>query len=432
MEIISGLIILVILLVIGVPIPFCFALVVLYLVNMLEYTTTFLTGVGYTHMDSVTLLAIPLFILAGGIMEKSRIGEVLVEVVEKFTGHINGGLGVVAAVGSGAFGAISGSAAATCTCIGTILAPLMKERKYPHGILAAVITTSGTLGLLIPPSASCIVYAWLTNQSVLACFLSTLVPGLIAISLISLVSCFLLRHYPLKSMEKTSVRVWAKELRKSTVEATPALVMPVIILGGIYSGIMTATESASVAVIYSIFVGLFIYKTMKLKELSMSLGKTATTTGVVMVMLFFVMMLSRILVLENIPNKLINILLGISDSKLVILLAINIFMIIMGMLMDDVSSMLLCAPLLLPLAMTVGVNPIHFCAIVCVNLGMGNLTPPTAPLLYLGARVCNVSVNEMLVPSIIFLIFAWVPTLLLTTYIPEIALFVPKMVLGAF
>ena len=189
---------------------------------------------------------------------------------------------------------------------------------------------------------------------------------------------------------------------------------------------MTPTEAAAVAVLYAIPVGFFIYKGLNKENFKETLVQTATTTGVIMVMFYVVMILSRLFIMENLPNMMINILTAISDNKYIILVMINIFMIIIGMLMDDVSGVLLATPVLLPLVVKLGVSPIHFAAILGVNLGMGNITPPTAPLLYLGARVGKAKINEMMTPTMAMIIFAWIPTLIVTTYIPQISLVLPK------
>lgn len=431
MHMIITLLILMGTLIIGIPVPFAFGASVIYMVVMLGYDPGFLLPVAYSKLSAIVLLAIPLFIMAGGIMERGKIGGSLVGVVEMIVGRIKGGLGVAAVVSSAVFGSISGSAAATLSCIGSIMFPKLNESKYPKGHAAALIANAAPLGLLIPPSSIQILYAWVGNQSVLACFLATVVPGIILVILLSLVNIILLRNNPdVKVIEKTNFKDFSSEFAKKTFKATPALLMPVIILGGIYGGIMTPTEAAAISVIYAIPVGFFIYKGLTLRDFWDALVETATTTGVVMVMLFIIMILSRLFVMENLPTTIMNILTSISEDKYVILIMINVFMIIIGMLMDDTSGVLLCTPILLPIVVEIGVSPIHFAAILGVNLGMGNITPPTAPLLYLGARVGKVSVNEMLTPTLYMILFAWLPTLILTTYIPEIALFLPRLVLG--
>jgi tripartite ATP-independent transporter DctM subunit len=363
-------------------------------------------------------------------MEKGRIGSAITGLVNLFIGRIKGSLAYVTVISSALFGAISGSATATLACIGSVMEPELKRSKYPKGVYASVIANASPLGLLIPPSAAQILYAWAGNQSVLACFLSTVFPGIILTFLLCVVSFFLLRKTDIIVQQKQTFRDWRKDAAVKSKRSVPALLMPIIILGGIYGGIMTPTESAAVAVLYAIPVGMFIYKGLDWKSLQSAFVQTGTTTGVVMVMFFMVMMFSRILVSENVPAMIISLFTGISSDKTVTLLMINVFMIIIGMLMDDVSGILLCTALLLPLVIKLGVHPVHFAAILGVNLGMGNITPPTAPLLYFGARVCDADVADMLMPTLYMILFAWFPTLVVTTFVPELALYLPRLVLG--
>jgi len=429
MEVAIGLLILVAALVIGVPVPWAFGVTVIWLAFSLGYQTDFLLSTGYTQLNSVVLLAIPLFILAGSIMEKGSIGNALISLVSKFVGRVKSGLGTVGVVSSAIFGSISGSASATLSCIGSIMEPRMTRAGYPKGHTAALMAAASPLGLLIPPSSAQILYAWASNTSVLACFLSTVIPGIILAVLLCIVNAFLVRKMPIRVEPKEPPRVWIRDTGQKTVRALPALLMPFIILGSIYGGVMTPTEAAAVSVLYAIPVGLWIYRSMNTRDLLNAVADAATTTGVVMVMFFMVMIMSRLLIMENIPRQIADALLGITDNKILILLMINLFMIIIGMLMDDVSGILLCTPILLPIATSIGVHPVHFAAILGVNLGMGNITPPTAPMLYLGTRICRARANETLLPTMMFILFAWLPTLMLTTFIPELALTIPKYVL---
>lgn len=429
MEVAIGIIILVVTLVLGIPIPFAFGATIIWLAYSLGFQTDFLLSAGYSQLNSVVLLAIPLFILAGGIMEKGRIGEALIGLVEKFVGRAKGGLGCAAVFACAIFGSISGSASATLSCIGSIMEPRLTKAGYDKGYTAALIAAACPLGLLIPPSSAQILYAWSSNASVLACFTATVIPGVILVILLCVVNIVMARKMPILVAEKQPRQVWVHDAGRSTVKAMPALLMPFIILGGIYGGIMTPTEAAAVSVLYAIPVGIIIYRGLTPRGLIDAIAETSTTTGVVMVMFFLVMIMSRLLVMENVPNQIADALLSITDNKYVVLLMVNVFMIIIGMLMDDVSGILLCTPILLPIVTGYGVHPVHFAAILGVNLGMGNITPPTAPMLYLSGRVCGAKINKMLSPITIFIIFAWLPTLLLTTFIPEIALTLPKMIL---
>ncbi len=431
MGMVIGFLILLVLIVLGVPIIYSFGATVIWFVFLLGYKATFIFSTMFSSLDSVVLLAIPLFIMVGGIMEKGNIGTALVNFVENFTGRIRGSLCIVASVSCAVFGSICGSGAATLSCIGSILAPKMRERKYPMGVCAAVLCCAAPIGMLIPPSSIQILFAWSGNLSVLACFLSTVVPGIMLTALISLVGLFMSKkHKEIVITEALPPREWMVKTRKSTIEAIPALIMPVIILGGIYGGLMTASEAAGVAVVYAILASIFIYRQIKLLELKGIFLDTATSTGTIMVMLAVIMVLSRILVQENLPNQLLNLLLSISNNRYVLLLMINIFLVVIGMLMDDVSGTLLCTPILIPLGIKLGVSPYQMAAILGVNLGMGNITPPTAPFLYLGSKICGVSTKLMLKPCLMIIFFAYIPTLIVTTYIPKVSLWLPNLIMG--
>ena len=427
MDVFLGIILLIIMICIGVSIPFAFGAVLIYYYVLMGGSPATTISVGYSNLNSLVLLAIPLFIIAGGIIEKGRIGDALVNFIDMFIGRIKGGLGIVAVIASAIFGAISGSCAATLSCIGSVMWPKLKKAGYKDGVATALLVNAGPLGLLIPPSADQILYAWSAGLSVLACFLSTIVPGLILATLLCVINIFYCKNDPNIVVAQEHVNLFSAKGWQRTKIGIPALLFPVIVLGGIYGGIMTPTEAAAVSIAYAAPVGIYIYKGMKWRDLRDIFIETGTTTGVVMVMLFCIMIVSRYFVMAEIPEKLCDVLLSISDNKYVILLMCNIFMVIIGMLMDDVSGMLLCTPLLLPLMIRIGVNPIHFAAIIGVNLGMGNVTPPTAPLLYIGCRLTGASLAETLKPTLVMLLGAWLPTLLLTTYVPEIALFIPRL-----
>ena len=423
------LLILCVALILGMPVPFAFGLTMIYIAFATGIDVTTLLPSGHWRMNALVLLAIPLFIMAGGLMERGKIAAPLVDLAEVFVGRIRGGLSAAAVVASAIFGSISGSASATLTCIGSIMLPRLAAARYPRGISSALIANAAPLGLLIPPSAIQIIYAWVTRQSVLECFLATIVPGLILVAFLVLVNFILLRKHKTIETLPPSDNL-SKDVAKATWSAFPALLMPVIILGGIYGGIMTPTEAAGIAVVYAIPVGFFIYRGLNKDNFIPAIVDTATTTGVVMVMFFMVMIVSRLLVFEDIPGIAQDLIFSVSENPIVILIMVNMVMVIIGMLMDDVSGVLLSAPLLFPIVTELGVDPIQFAAIVGVNLGMGNITPPTAPLLYLGARVGKTPINEMMGPTIIMILFAWIPTLIITTYIPEVSLWLPNALLG--
>lgn len=451
MEILIGLLLLIVMLVVGVPVFWTFLGVAIFLVVSLDYDPIFLLPYGYSQLNSPLLLAIPLFIIAGKLIERGGLGDVIVEWTEVLLGRIRGGLGVTTVVACAIFGSISGSALAALSTIGSIMFSKLHRAGYPRGFAAALVANASILGLLIPPSGIMILYAWIANVSVLAAFLSTLLPGIILLVLLSAINLIFMRGRMRRGVsvgakagamgrmgetpvspqvpERMPFGTRAKAFGAKTVKGIPALVLPVIILGGIYGGVFTTVEAAVVAALYAIPVGLWVYRRLRVFELREVLIEAAGTTGVVMVMAYAMMILSRVFTMENLPTAVGDFLFAISESPVVILIMINVFIIILGMLIDDVSGTLLITPILLPVAVGIGVDPIHFAAILGVNLGMANITPPTAPLLYFGSQLGNAPINEMMKPTLVMIFCAWIPTLIATTYIPELSLWLPQMIL---
>lgn len=420
------------LIVMGVPILYAFTSATFFMILALDYDPSFLLTYGYSVTGSIVLLCVPLYVCVGSIMNKSELGRALIDFVNVFVGRVKGGLGIVAVCASAVFGSISGSSTATLTCIGSIILPRMYEKGYPRGHAAALLTNACPLGLLIPPSSTMILYAWVARQSILACFLATVLPGIILAICLSICNVVMLRNCneliledPINSFEER-----VKLISVKGKEAIPALLMPIIILGGTYSGVFTPTESAAIAVFYAIPVGFWVYKKLTMKGLCEAFIESATTTGVVMIMVFCMMTLSRILIMMDLPQLIIHFMSAISDNPKVVLLFINLLLLFLGMIMDDTSAMLLTVPILVPIAQAFGIHPVHLAAVVGVNLGLGIITPPCAPMLYLGSRVGNCPIVEMLKPTVIFIIFAWFPTLILVSYFPELSLWFPRFVLG--
>ena len=362
-------------------------------------------------------------------MGSTGIASRLINISDSILGRKKSGLGTVSIVSCAIFGAIAGTATAAVAAIGSIMIPRMVERGYPRGHATGLVACSSVLGQLIPPSVPMILYAWATWQSVAACFLSTVVPGIILVIIYSIINWFMCRKLPIKVSPPISPKEQVKEFGQASYKGFYALLMPIIVLGGIYGGIFTPTESAGVGALYCIFVGFFIYRTLKFKQLADTMVDSITTTGVVVLMVFFVMILSRLYVMGNVPQRLVATLTGITDNKYIILLMVNLFLIILGMLMDDFSGTLLAAPLLFPLMQAIGVHPIHFAAILGTNLGLGNVTPPTAPILYLAGRIGKCKFDELLTPAVKFMLFGAIPVVLLTTYFPFLSLWLPHLLM---
>lgn len=419
--------ILIILLTLGVPLSLCFGGALLFMTFFARISMISLLLWGFNQIMNPILLTIPLFILSGGVMSESGIAKSLLDFVNAFIGRIKGGLGVVAVVTCAIIGAISGSGFTGIAATGPILIPRMVEEKYPRGYATALITCSSILGLLIPPSTILIIYGWVTGTSILACFLSTVGPGLLIVLTFSIINLFSVRKMPLILEIPMNFKQKRKKIAVSTWQAIPALSMPVIILGGIYGGVFTPTEAAAVAVIISLPIGFLIYRGLKMKNFYKIVKESATSVGTIMVMILVALMLSQTFVMLQIPQAIIKFMFGITTNKYLLLFMINILLFIIGMLVNDATGMVLAAPLLLPLVKELGVTPVQFAAIMGTNLAMGGVTPPYASILYLGMRVGKVGFTEILKPTMKFIIFGYVPVVFLTTYWPELSLFLPRL-----
>ena len=409
-------------LLIGIPVPFTFFAGTLLIVVAGGYDYTFLLPYAYKQCSSIILMSIPLFIFAGSLMEKGGIGECLVNLVEMFVGRIKGGLGIAMTVACGIFGAISGSGMATLSCIGSIMLPRMEQAGYPKAHSAALISSASLLGLLIPPSMNMILYAFVGGQSVLSCFVATVGPGILLIILLSAVNCFLLRKNPnVQTLPPMSGKQYTSELGKRTVRSLPALICPVIILGGIYSGIFTPTEAACVSVIYSIIISLFVYKDMDLKGLYDTFLSTSVLNGATSFLLGTSTVFSTFMTFEKVPQMITEFLTGVSDNPYIVLMFINVFLLIVGCFLDTVPAIIVMAPMLLPTVEAMGINPIHFGVIMAVNLALGLCSPPYGCNLFVGAAVAKIKMESMfkyIIPYFIVGILA----LLIITYVPWLSL----------
>ena len=412
---------------IGVPLPWCFgaALMVMYFVG--DVTMKGMVLWGFQQIGTPVLLAIPLFVLAGTIMSQSGIAASLLRFVNVFIGHVRGGLGVVAAVSCAVIGAISGSGLTGISAIGPLLIPEMEKRGYPRAYATALIANSSILGLLIPPSVTMIIFGWVTDTSILACFLATLGPGLLIMFNFSIANLWMSRKFDLILDEKPTLPKFAGEVTKRGVHAFPALLMPIIILGGIYGGIVTPTEAAAISVIYAIPVGFVIYKGLNFDNFLLAGKEAATAVGAIMLMILFSMILGQMLVYEGVPQKLVGAIFGITENKLLLLILINVLLFLVGMVVNDATSIILIAPLLMPLMQALDISPIQFAAIMGVNTAMGGVTPPYASILYLGARIGNVKVTKVIPPAMVLIVVGYVPVVFLTSFWPDLSLYLPSL-----
>lgn len=376
----------------------------------------------FTSIDSFSLMAIPFFILAGKLMETGGISQRLVNFANSLTGHRTGGLAMVTILTSMFFAAISGSSAATVAAVGSILIPSMIKRGYHRNFAGAVTAVSGELGIIIPPSVPLILYGVTTNTSIGDLFMAGISPGIvIVISLIILVYVIAKkRNYP-KEVKATRAEVWA-----AFKDAILALLMPIIILGGIYGGIFTPTEAAVVSVFYAFIIGTFVYREIKIKNLYEMCVSAGITSAIVMFIIANAGIFGLILSREGIPATVATFFTSITDNPLVFLLLINLLLIIVGMFMETSASVIILAPLLAPVAVAMGIDPVHFGIIMIVNLALGMCTPPLGVNLFISCQIAKIkltSITKGLIPFyfVLFLV------LMLISYVPFITMWLPTL-----
>ncbi len=423
-------ILLVVLLLVGVPIPYCFTGALIFLVVNCGISIRSLFIWGYTQMVSTSLMAVPMFIIAGNLIAESGIASKLIDLAKLYVGKLKGALGCICVVTCGILGAISGSAFTGIAALGSIMIPELEKEGYSRGFSTSLVTCSSILGTLIPPSVPVIIFGWTTGISILGCFIATVGPGILTILTFSIINVIYARKYAGQTAQEQKAETEQKNSvnkGKVVLEAIPALAMPVIILGGIYGGFFTATEAAAVCASLAFLLGVLVYRQLHMKNMKSLLKSTASSVGSIFMMIFFSMLLSQCLTQLKIPQMLVEVFLGFTDKKVVVLIMTNIFLLFVGMVVNDTTAIMLTAPLLMPLMMAYGINPIHFGAIMIVNLSAGCLTPPYASVLYFGMCVGNANFGEMMKNTLVFLLIGYVPVMLLTTYVPQVTLFLPRL-----
>lgn len=376
-----------------------------------------------TSADSFPLMAIPLFILAGELMGAGGVSKRLLNVCNVFLGRFTGGLATVTIVLCMFFAAVSGSGPATVAAIGSMVIPTMLDKGYSKSFTLALIATAGSIGVIIPPSIPMVIYGVSTSTSISSLFMAGFLPGiLIGFSLI-VVSYLYCKKQGWKGDER---KYTAKEKLAAIWDAKWALLNPIIILGGIYAGIFTPTEAAAVAAVYAFICGAFIYREFNIKEMFATIGNACNTTGTTMVIIGCATAFTKILTIEKIPGAITNGIINFTDNKILILLLINVLLLIVGCFMDTTPAMMVLAPILLPIAMQFGVDPIHFGIVMVVNLAIGFITPPLGTNLFVASRVGR-SDLETVCSGIIKFILVMVVDLLLITFIPAISMTLPNI-----
>lgn len=392
-----------------------------------------LTGTGlemvpkrlFTSCDSFSFMAVPFFILAGTLMSQGGISKRLCNFINSLLGRFPGGLGLVSVVACMFFAAISGSSAATTAAIGGMMIPEMVKRKYDKDFSAAINAAGGTIGVIIPPSIPFVTYGVLTGCSISTLFMAGFLPGiLMGVALMVVVVII-----SAKNGYRDTTHFSAREILIYFKDAALAILMPVIVLGGIYTGKFTPTEAAVVAVMYGVVVGMFVYRNITPKSLMKILKDAAGSTAQVMILICAASLFGYVLTAHRIPDAIATFILGLSTNKWVILLLINLLLLVVGTFLDTTAAIIILVPILYPIITSVGVDPIHFAMILCVNLAVGMVTPPFGACLFVACGVADTGLGAI-TKKILPFIAALLVVIALVTIFEPISLLLPRM-LGA-
>ncbi|PWW47788.1 TRAP transporter large permease [Melaminivora alkalimesophila] len=376
----------------------------------------------FTGIEKFEIMAIPFFILAGNFLTHGGVARRMINFATAMVGHWHGGLGLGGVVACALFAAVSGSSPATVVAIGSILLPAMVKAGFPNRFGAGVITTSGALGILIPPSIVMVMYAVATNTSVGALFMAGVVPGLALAAVLGGVTWWRARKYDYPRLPKAS---WAERWRAFR-ESAWGLFLIIVVMGGIYAGIFTPTEAAAMSAVYAFIVAVFIYKDMRLKDVPRVLLSSANMSAMLLYIITNAVLFSFIMTNENIPQALADWMLGNGLGVVTFLLAVNVILLLAGNFMEPSSIMLIFAPILFPVAMKLGIDPIHFGIIMVVNMEIGMCHPPVGLNLYVASGITKMGITELTVAVWPWLL-AMLGFLVVVTYWPALSLWFPRM-----
>ena len=379
----------------------------------------------YRSMDKFALIVVLFFVLCGNIMTTGSIVAKLIKTANALVGFLPGGLAIAGVLACGFFGAISGSTVATVVAIGGFMIPALLKHNYDEKFSVGIMTTAPILGVIIPPSIAMILYAMVSNDSLEALFLTGFIPGLLIMVGMSLYAYFFCKRRNLPTLRRPT----AKEVMATLRESVWALLLPVLIFGGIYSGLFTANEAAVVACFYAFFVEIVIHRDMKLRDVKKVTVSSAVTSATLLVIVAGASVFGEYLTFEQIPNKIANAVVANIQSPWVFLLAVNIMLLIIGMFMDIISATLILTPIFLPLLGKFGIDTMHFGLLMTLNLGIGYCTPPLGVSLYISGAVADrnlLYVSRAVLPFLLIQI----AILLLLTYWPDLVLLLPRLVYG--
>jgi len=376
----------------------------------------------FTAVDSFSFMAVPFFMLAGAFMSSGGVTKRLVKFANTLVGFISGGLALVVAVSGMFFAAISGSSAATTAAIGSSMIDEMVKKGYKKDFAAAVVASGGTVGIVIPPSITMVVYGVIAGVSIGDLFLGGFLPGIIMGTSMCVVSYIICRKAGLEGEGRISII----NILKSFKDSFFALMMPVIIIGGIYGGIFTPTEAAAVAAMYGLFIGFFIYRELKIKDIPAVISKAAVNTTIIMFIVGAANLFGWILTNAQVPHKIGMMFASISDSPIVFLMLVNVLLLFIGTLINASAAVVILTPILLPVAISMGIDPVFFGVLAVVNLAIGCITPPVGLDLFVVTAITKVPIEKVtkaILPYLLVLLL----DLIVITYFPQIILFVPNL-----
>jgi C4-dicarboxylate transporter DctM subunit len=415
------------LILIALSMPIAFAMGIAALIGMI-WSHDFLMVIPqriFNGIDSSVLLAIPFFILAGELMEAGGISQRLMRLADSLVGHLRGGLGMVAVVAEIFFSGISGSTSADTAAMASMMSPAMKKSGYPPERVVAIICASCGMGILVPPCIAMIVYGIVANVSIAALFAAGFLPAFFMASLIMILIYIQARKLRLTPKPRSSL----KEVAVAFKDSLLALLMPIIIFGGILGGITTATEAAVIAVVYGLIVGVFVYKEVSLKQVVQILINTTYVSGIVMFLIGIASVFSWFLTLQQVPQILADAMLNISNNPQVFLILVNIAFLFIGAVLEGIPALIMFTPIFLPIAQKLGVDPVHFGILLIANMGIGVFLPPVGANFFIACSICEVSTAQgakALAPYLAVMF----GTIMIVTFWPGLVLILPKLLLG--
>jgi tripartite ATP-independent transporter DctM subunit len=375
-----------------------------------------------TSMESFALLAIPLFVLTGELINSSGSGRRLVRFADALVGHITGGLAHANILASMFFGGISGAASADTAAIGSILIPTMSESGYSKSFSTIVTITSSPIGIIIPPSIAMVIYGWLSGVQIPRLFAAGFIPGVLVGLMLMILSYWISKKNNFGRKRKFN---W-QELRESFIDALPALVLPIIILGGIFGGIFTATEAAAVAVVYGLFISLFVYREPKITEIPQIFMHACKVSGAIILLIAMTGSFGWVMTIERIPVRLSEFFLTITPNSITFLFSVIFICLIVGCFLTPTSALVLLVPVLFPISKTFGIDSLHFGLVMISALAIGHVTPPVGLCLYVGSNISEIPISDLIVPLIPFFFVLLFLSILIAIF-PGLVLFIPEI-----